>query len=840
MTQRFVTNAFIAGELGKAFFGRTDLDKYDLSVALARNFFVDYRGGLSSRSGTRLCTELAGPAALYSYPLGDEEDDILLIFGNNTLSLYQSGVPLLDDEDDPIVLATPYTAAEARRLQQHTRNFVSIFTHLDHPRHRLLFDEEWKFEPVPDLQTLSPPNTISMTSNEGDTPTVGPARTVVVVTTVDEEGNEGISSIPIVMASLFNYTTEEGSGTITWDPVVGAASYRVYRSIIVSNNNLNRTQAVGFIGETKATTFVDSNITPDYTRQPPSYFSPFTNGTILAFKVVNGGTGYSANATVSVAGFPGSGFSGYPVVSTAGVVLGIVILNGGYGYPADAVVTITGGGSGAVVEIEEVSPDTGLNPQANTVLQQRRIYAGQRNAPNNLYGAAPGDEENFSSSSPPIDSDAYLFPLDAEIVSPIRSLLPIRDGLLVFHEKGVDRLGAAEGKTITPNNYSLEIQSSIGVGLPTPILVNDDVVFSTLRGTSIIALNYTFYTNSYSAQDVSILSAHLLGEGRQPVRMEWSQEPARLLWICREDGRLLALTYMREQEIYGWTQHETAGFVADICVVREDLQDTLYLCVDRGFGWFLERLEERTYENVDQFWGVDCGLRYEGVRHENGLAIVEGETTATLTASGSFESNIGSFVRMAGGLYEITAAVGGVATATIRRKAAKRHPATKNPRPGVWYIAAPVTTVSGLAHLNGQTVAVLADGDVLEPRVVVDGSIDLEGAYSMVLVGLPFVAEAKTLPLTAPELQSDGRKKRIVGTAVRLNETRGLAIGTKTLYEMRDKTWNDWGDVTELRDDNTLIVHKARWERDAQLTFRQAYPLPATVLGFVVSAEMED
>ena len=223
------------------------------------------------------------------------------------------------------------------------------------------------------------------------------------------------------------------------------------------------------------------------------------------------------------------------------------------------------------------------------------------------------------------------------------------------------------------------------------------------------------------------MSAHLLGETRQPVRLAWAQEPARLLWVLREDGRLLSLTYMREQEIYGWTQHETQGEIMDICVVKEDLQDTLYLVVKRAHGIFVERLMERAYNYVDEYWGVDCGLQYAGTRYENGLEIHEENGIATLTSAFDFALHAGKFVRMAGGLYRIEVPEMGAPFATVLRAATLRSPWNGAPRPGVWYLAEAVDAVAGLAHLEGQTVSILADGDVLPQQQVVDGAVQLGG-----------------------------------------------------------------------------------------------------------------
>ena len=50
---------------------------------------------------------------------------------------------------------------------------------------------------------------------------------------------------------------------------------------------------------------------------------------------------------------------------------------------------------------------------------------------------------------------------------------------------------------------------------------------------------------------------------------------------CARDGVLLALTYMREQEVVGWTPMEIDGFVESVCCVPEDTEDAVYMIIRR-------------------------------------------------------------------------------------------------------------------------------------------------------------------------------------------------------------------------------------------------------------------
>jgi hypothetical protein len=912
MTDRFVTHAFTAGELSTQFYGRTDLDKYDLGVSQAENFYVDYRGGLKTRPGTAFHEyEKGGIVRYFPFFLGEAESDILLIVGEGYIRFAQNGSFLLDpprpaasaNTDGLITMTTtglatgdwayvsgtgfpadlyeltvisgnqltiaradgrplgplgaaetptlsrvlqrttPYTATDLPQLKISQQRFTAIFTSVNHrPQLLELTEAGWNFRPVPIDATIRPPDDLVLTPSSG-----GAARIVFTVTSVDENGVES-SAFPFRLATgSVNYAVTAGSMTASWQPRAGAVSYRVYRSIISENPNTTIAQELGFIGETVGTSFIDNNIIPDFLRKPPRGFNPFAPGAIIEIEVTAGGSGYGFSPLIQVAG--GSGFRGAGIVQD-GAIVGIIILRAGRDFTTDSVVTISGAGTGATARVKEVSPTTGNFPRVSTMFQQRRVYAGTTNLPMTLFGSKPGSPYNFDFSTPPAEDDSYTFTIDAGDVVPIKHLVPIRDGLLVLHRKGVDRIVAESGRAVTPLNRYVENQAAVGVGDADPILINNDLVYATARGTGLQALTYTFYTNSYTPQDLTVLSSHIFKNERSPVRLAWQEEPDKLLWVALADGRLACLTYLREQEIFGWSQHWTRGRVLDLVTIREKNRDVVYLLIERLIQGrrvlFRESFQPRNFAVLEDVWAVDAGLRYEGARPEATLSGEENEEYATLTTTSAVftASEPGHVVRAWGGVYEIDEVVSAQeVTARIIRRAWACRPGCRrlDPRPpGAWTLSVPITTISGLDHLEGETVSILADGDVKPAQVVTAGQVTIDRPASQITVGLSFTATVKTLPLSSLELRSDGRKKRVVGTAIRLNETRGLEYGTKKLYEMKDKGWEDWGAETPLRSDNSVVMVSARWEQDATLTFVQRQPLPASILGLVTEVEQGD
>ncbi|MEM8838666.1 MAG: hypothetical protein AAGE89_11275 [Pseudomonadota bacterium] len=154
---------------------------------------------------------------------------------------------------------------------------------------------------------------------------------------------------------------------------------------------------------------------------------------------------------------------------------------------------------------------------------------------------------------------------------------------------------------------------------------------------------------------------------------------------------------------------------------------------------------------------------------------------------------------------------------------------------GVTYDGAPITTITGLDHLEGKRVAALADGNVVEDMTVTGGEVVLPRAASKVHIGLPFEAEIETLP-PAIDLQdvgsARGRPHSISKARVQLDKTRGIAAGTDR--DRLEEIVQTGTDLTEPIAPFTGMMDlkiAPNWTKDGTLVVRQRYPLPMTVLG---------
>jgi hypothetical protein len=146
---------------------------------------------------------------------------------------------------------------------------------------------------------------------------------------------------------------------------------------------------------------------------------------------------------------------------------------------------------------------------------------------------------------------------------------------------------------------------------------------------------------------------------------------------------------------------------------------------------------------------------------------------------------------------------------------------------GLRYQGAPITTVTGLDHLEGKTVAVFADGEDRGLALVASGQITLATAAASVLVGLPVVSEIRTVPaIFSAEALDSGRTKSPTRVWVRVEDSGTFEVGP-TLTDMRQPheiaAGSAYSGVFE-------VLLPAGWGLDGQLYLRQQAPLPLTIV----------
>jgi hypothetical protein len=164
---------------------------------------------------------------------------------------------------------------------------------------------------------------------------------------------------------------------------------------------------------------------------------------------------------------------------------------------------------------------------------------------------------------------------------------------------------------------------------------------------------------------------------------------------------------------------------------------------------------------------------------------------------------------------------------------------------GLTYDGAPATVISGLSHLEGQTVQVCADGASHPDKVVVGGQITLDRAASVVHVGLKCRARIITMRIEAGGQAgtAQGKIKKFHEVMVRLVDTLGGKIGMegRTLTEIQYRTPSmPMNQPPPIFTGDKLVTLDGDYETDGRLEIVQDQPFPMTVAALMPELRTHD
>jgi hypothetical protein len=161
-------------------------------------------------------------------------------------------------------------------------------------------------------------------------------------------------------------------------------------------------------------------------------------------------------------------------------------------------------------------------------------------------------------------------------------MVPMPGGMVVLTGGGAWQLNGGGGTAaITPIDQQATAQAYNGISpIVKAIPINYDILYVQRKGSIVRDLNYNFYTNIYTGQDLTVMSSHLF-TGFTIERWAWAEEPYKLIWAVRDDGDLVSLTFMKEQDIWAWARHDTNGLFESVAVVTEPPVDAPYFITKR-------------------------------------------------------------------------------------------------------------------------------------------------------------------------------------------------------------------------------------------------------------------
>lgn len=524
-------------------------------------------------------------------------------------------------------VVSPYAAADLPYLKfTQNANLMNLVcwnqqTNTEYPPYTLerRGQTNWVFTQVSFAVAITPPATVSSTANASTTKNTWYS---YVVTSIDSDNNESVAS---TNTDVFNndISINAGSNVITWSHVSGAVQTNIYAATpIFTTSPFSNPGFIGapygFIGSSVGgQQFIDTNIIPDFTTTPPLHVNPFARGQILDVVPTSAGT-VLGPVGFSISTSTGSGFNGTPVTQAGGLV-GFVISDNGENYASTDTMTITGM-SGASVTLT-VGEHTGTYPGTVQYFQQRLAYANTINQPDTYFMSQPGLYNNFDSSLPTVDSDAIIGTPWAVQINGIQFMLPSIQGLLTFTGNGVWLVNGGSNVAITPSDENAQAQAQVGCSaLLPPMYINLHVLYVQAKNNIVRDISFNFLYNTFVGSDITLFSNHLF-LGYTLIQWAYSEEPYKVIWAARSDGQMLSLTYIKDQEIQGWSRHDTNGLFKGVTSVIEPPVDAVYTIVKRyitgsasvpagTWAYYSERADNRQWSNVEDCFCVDAGLSY--------------------------------------------------------------------------------------------------------------------------------------------------------------------------------------------------------------------------------------
>jgi hypothetical protein len=504
-------------------------------------------------------------------------------------------------------------------------------------------------------------------------------------------------------------------------------------------------------------------------------------------------------------------------------------------------------------------------PGSVTYHEERKVYGRTNAKRQNLRLSRTGAYNNFSVATPTKDDDAIDVALVSRQVHEIRHLVSI--GKLLVLTSGGEWIAGPGGQSdaITPGSLVIKPQSYRGCADVRPIVVGNMALYVQDRGQIVRDIGYKYDVDSFTGDDLTLLARHLF-EGRTIREWAYSQAPYSIIWCVMSDGAMLSLTYLREHEVWAWSRHDTDGEFESVSTIAEGEEDAVYVIVKRTVGGqtrrFVERMASRLVLDEQDAYFIDSGLTLDSPVTVTAITSAEPPVVTTGSAHGL---TTGDTVDIAGTLstnadYPATsdARTQAHATAGQRYKVNVLSGTTfelldyvdsSDVDGSAWTawlsggeVRKAVTTLRGLWHIEGKTVSILANGDVLPQQTVTGGAITLDRAASRVHVGLPYYSDLQLLPLDAganAQGTMQGKKMTIPFVTLRLERTRGLKAGPRSTHLKEMKALiTGYNTPTAMVTGDYRMSIPGDWGGRGQLFFRQSDPLPATILGVIPEVQV--
>ena len=372
------------------------------------------------------------------------------------------------------------------------------------------------------------------------------------------------------------------------------------------------------------------------------------------------------------------------------------------------------------------------------------------------------------------DNDALIYTIASNTVDSIRYLSSTRV-LAIGTTGGEFVLTSTNDGPVTPTTTLIRKYSNYGTANVEPVQVADVTLFLQRGARKVREFKFVgdVNTSGYAAPDMTILAEHISQGGI--TQFAYQQEPESIVWALRSDGTLLGLTYRREEEVVGWHKHTIGGVFGTGQAIVESIAP---LPTDTG--------------NDDLYLIVKRTINSQTKRY---VEVLKPFDFGSVTTAAFFVDS------------------------------------------GLAYSGSAVTSLSGLYHLEGQSVAILANGATHPDETVSGGGITLDYSSTTAAVGFSYTSEMQTMRIESgsEDGTSQGKPKRIHAVTLRLFETVGIEVGNSSSeidrIPFRDSSMAMDQGIPLFTGDKE-IEFPGGFDNDDRIYVRQSQVLPMTVLAF--------
>lgn len=518
-------------------------------------------------------------------------------------------------------------------------------------------------------------------------------------------------------------------------------------------------------------------------------------------------------------------------------------------------------------------------PSRVTLYDQRIVFAASDAFPTKMWfseaNSEPGKLDSFILGT--AATSALEFNIASDQANRILWMVGAESYLAVGTSGSEYRVsGGSANEAITPTTVSVKPTSFNGCADIRPLRLDSYVLFGQRNKKTVRSYEYDALRDGYTAPDRTLLADHIGKSGFK--QFSYTAGTPNIIWGVRNDGRMMGLTFDPEQQVVAWHQHKTSGsYLSAATIPESEGNDELWTCAERTINGVTRRYVEYTPNIPDipvledyftgednkesdenawlsDLWNVqrtlvysDCALTYDGRDAATVNLTITGTLTAgetvTVTASAAFFSAQMATDRRRiqtpnGGQIEIT----GYTSSTVVTGIVLYDLEAATFAAGTWYYMGRVIT--GLYHLEGQVVRILADGGTHPQRTVTDGSVTLDEDAGYIVIGLGYYGIGKTQSIEGGSDNGPAQTKpRVVDSVgVQMRSSLGTRFGT-SLYDMENPDYRKVEEIAgrppRLLDEPIDVPIPDDWEEFKNLYWLHDVPLPSNIQLLVIQTEVK-